>query len=327
MITRTFYYIQHGTDPYENLALEQHLMEAVPEGGCILYLWQNRHTVVIGKNQNAWKECKVQQLADEGGKLARRLSGGGAVYHDMGNLNFTFLIHKADYSISRQLDVIVKALELLGIHAEKSGRNDLLADGRKFSGNAFYETGDRCYHHGTLMVDVDREQLGKYLQVSAAKLKSKGVASVQARVVNLTELQPDLTIPRLKEALIDAMELVYGHKADVWPETAIDSKQVEAYREQYASDAFRLGRNIPFTWELNHRFPWGEIQLQCEANGGKIQQLEVYSDAMDASLAESLKVALKGCAFGSKAMAERLAPLAAQQEIADLAAYLLEQNI
>ena len=327
MISRTFYYIQHGTDPYENLALEQHLMEAVPEGGCILYLWQNRHTVVIGKNQNAWKECKVQQLADEGGKLARRLSGGGAVYHDMGNLNFTFLVHKADYSISRQLDVIVKALELLGIHAEKSGRNDLLADGRKFSGNAFYETGDRCYHHGTLMVDVDREQLGKYLQVSAAKLKSKGVASVQARVVNLTELQPDLTIPRLKEALIDAMELVYGHKADVWPETAIDSKQVEAYREQYASDTFRLGRNIPFTWELNHRFSWGDIQLQCEANGGKIQQLEVYSDAMDASLAESLKVALKGCAFGSKAMAERLAPLEEQQEIADLAAYLLEQNI
>ena len=269
----------------------------------------------------------MQQLADEGGKLARRLSGGGAVYHDMGNLNFTFLVHKADYSISRQLDVIVKALELLGIHAEKSGRNDLLADGRKFSGNAFNETGDRCYHHGTLMVDVDREQLGKYLQVSAAKLKSKGVASVQARVVNLTELQPDLTIPRLKEALIDAMELVYGHKADVWPETAIDSKQVEAYREQYASDAFRLGRNIPFTWELNHRFSWGEIQLQCEANGGKIQQLEVYSDAMDASLAESLKVALKGCAFGSKAMAERLAPLEEQQEIADLAAYLLEQNI
>ena len=150
---------------------------------------------------------------------------------------------------------------------------------------------------------------------------------MQARVVNLTELQPDLTIPRLKEALIDAMELVYGHKADVWPEAAIDSKQVEAYRERYASDTFRLGRNIPFTWELNHRFSWGDIQLQCEANGGKIQQLEVYSDAMDASLAESLKAVLKGCAFGSKAMAERLAPLAEQQEIADLAAYLLEQNI
>ena len=217
MIHQTFYYLQDGTDPFENLALEQHLMETVPDGGCILYLWQNRHTVVIGKNQNAWKECRVQQLADDGGRLARRLSGGGAVYHDLGNLNFTFLIHKADYDISRQLDVILKALELLGIQAEKSGRNDLHADGRKFSGNAFYETGDRCYHHGTLMVQVDREQLGKYLQVSASKLKSKGVASVQARVVNLTELKPGLTISQLKQALIDAMGLVYGAKATVWP--------------------------------------------------------------------------------------------------------------
>ncbi len=327
MITRTFYYIQHGTDPYENLALEQHFMETVPEDGCMLYLWQNRHTVVIGKNQNAWKECKVQELADDGGLLARRLSGGGAVYHDLGNLNFTFLVHKKNYSISRQLDVIVKALELLGIHAEKSGRNDLLANGRKFSGNAFYETGDRCYHHGTLMVHVNREQLGRYLQVSAAKLKSKGVASVQARVVNLMELKPDITMEMLKQALIDAMEIVYGSKAVLWPKHAVDIRQVETYREFYASDEFRLGRRIPFTWEMEHRFSWGEIQIQCEANEGRIRQVAVFSDAMDVTLAEELKTALTGCAFGSRAMAERLSPLIGRQEIADISAYLLEENI
>lgn len=327
MITRTFYYIQQGTDPYENLALEQHLMETVPEDGCILYLWQNRNTVVIGKNQNAWKECKVKQLADDGGVLARRLSGGGAVYHDMGNLNFTFLIHKKNYSISRQLDVIVKALELLGIPAEKSGRNDILADGRKFSGNAFYETGDRCYHHGTLMVNVDREQLGKYLQVSAAKLKSKGVASVQARVVNLRELKPDLTLDMLKQALINAMEMVYGSKAERWPQESVDAVRIEEYRIFYASDEFRFGRPIPFTWEMEHRFFWGEIQLQCEANEGKIQQVEIYSDAMDAALADELKTALTGCAFGSKAMAERLSYLTPRQEIVDLRQHLLQLNL
>ena len=327
MISRTFYYVQQGTDPYKNLALEQHLLETVPEGGCILYLWQNRHTVVIGKNQNAWKECKVQQLADDGGTLARRLSGGGAVYHDLGNLNFTFLIHKADYNISRQLEVIVKALELLGIHAEKSGRNDLLASGRKFSGNAFYEAGDRCYHHGTLMVNVDRENLGKYLQVSAAKLKSKGVASVQARVINLTELKADLTLDMLKKALIDAMELVYGYKAESWPEESMDAEKVEIYRDFYASDEFRLNRKIPFTWELEHRFHWGEIQLQCEANEGKIRQIEIYSDAMDAGLVEEIKTALTGSAFSSKAMAECLSYLKPRQEIVDLRACLLQMNI
>lgn len=327
MIDQTYYYIQEGYDTFQNLATEQHLMETVPDNSCILYLWQNRHTVVIGKNQNCWKECKLQQLADDGGLMARRLSGGGAVYHDLGNLNFTFLIHKADYHVSRQLDVILKALELLGIAAEKSGRNDLLADGRKFSGNAFYEKGDRCYHHGTLMVQVDREKLGKYLQVSASKLKSKGVSSVQARVVNLTELKPELTIEQLKQALIDAMELVYGHKARLWPQENLDIQQVETYRQHYASDAFRLGRRIPFSWEMTHRFAWGEIQLQCEANEGKLRQVQIYSDAMDAGLIEQMALQLQGCAFGSKAMAERLMQMENRQEITDLCEYLLELNM
>ena len=148
MITRTYYYTEESTDPFYNLAIEQHLLDIVPKGSCILYLWQNKHTVVIGKNQNCWKECKMQELADDGGRMVRRLSGGGAVYHDLGNLNFTCVTHKEDYDVARQLDVILTALHALGIHAEKSGRNDLHVDGRKFSGNAFYDNGSRCFHHG-----------------------------------------------------------------------------------------------------------------------------------------------------------------------------------
>ena len=139
MITKIFIYNAQGSDPHENLAVEKVLMDAMQPGEAMLYLWQNLNTVVIGKNQNAWLECRTSLLEEEGGKLARRLSGGGAVFHDLGNLNFTFLMCAEDYDLDKQVAVIQKACAFAGIHAEKSGRNDLLADGRKFSGNAFYQ--------------------------------------------------------------------------------------------------------------------------------------------------------------------------------------------
>ena len=151
------------TEPYYNLAIEQHLLEIVSEGNCVLYLWQNENTVVIGRNQNAWKECRTTLLEEEGGRLARRLSGG-AVFHDRGNLNFTFLLPTAEYDLERQIEVIRRACAALGVPVEKSGRNDLLADGRKFSGNAFYHHEGHSYHHGTMLVDVNMEKLRRYLQ-------------------------------------------------------------------------------------------------------------------------------------------------------------------
>ena len=149
MIRRIQIFSTDCTNPHRNLAVEQYLLETVPEETCILYLWQNRRTVVIGRNQSPWKECRTAALEADGGFLARRLSGGGAVFHDLGNLNFTFLVNKADYDLPRQLGVIVEACRLLGIPAECSGRNDVLSNGRKFSGNAFYEHGGKSYHHST----------------------------------------------------------------------------------------------------------------------------------------------------------------------------------
>lgn len=327
MIQQTYYYIQQGTEPLQNLALERYLLETVPAHSCLLYLWQNQRTVVIGRNQNCWQECKLQQLADDGGVMVRRLSGGGAVYHDLGNLNFTFLVGKEDYDVARQLEVILQALRQLGIEAEKSGRNDLLADGRKFSGNAFYETGQHCYHHGTLMVQVDRQLLGNYLQVSAAKLASKGVASVQSRVVNLAELRPGLTVSQLAQALVEAMQTVYGRPAQSYPEQWLDERQIAAYRAEFASDAWRFGQRQPFTWETAHRFDWGSFQLQCAASYGKIEQAVIYSDAMDGDLIQRMAKQLQGCAFGSRAMAERLQQLGQRREVADVCQYMASLNI
>ena len=209
MIERLLVCRAGGTDPYENLALEEALLDRVRPGELILYLWQNERTVVIGRNQNPWKECRTALLAEEGGRLARRLSGGGAVFHDLGNLNFTFLMAAEDWDLPRQLTVLERACQSLGIPAQRSGRNDLLADGRKFSGNAFYKHNGKAYHHGTLMVDVDLEKVQRYLSPSKAKLAAKGVDSVRSRVVNLREFVPDLTIPQLADALIAALAEVY----------------------------------------------------------------------------------------------------------------------
>ncbi len=210
MIQRLLLCRSRSFDPYENLALEEALLSRVGKGELILYLWQNERTVVIGKNQNPWKECRTALLAEEGGHLARRLSGGGAVFHDLGNLNFTFVMPGEEYDLPRQLTVLERACRSLGIPAERSGRNDLLADGRKFSGNAFYKHNGKAYHHGTLMVDVDMEMVQRYLSPSKAKLAAKGVDSVRSRVVNLREFVPDLTIPRLADALIAALAEVYA---------------------------------------------------------------------------------------------------------------------
>ena len=197
-------------DPWYNLALEEHLLRTIGPDQVVLYLWQNQGTVVIGRNQNAWKQCRCRELEADGKKLARRLSGGGAVYHDLGNLNFTFIMERRNYNLERQLGVILKAVGKQGIEAEFSGRNDIVVQGRKFSGNAFYFEELSAYHHGTILVDVDFEDMTRYLQVSQAKMRSKAIESVQARVVNLKSLNPDISIETMAAALAEAFVEVYG---------------------------------------------------------------------------------------------------------------------
>ncbi len=328
MIHRCRYVITSQTDPYQNLALEEHLLSTVAPGEIILYLWQNRHTVVIGRNQNAWKEVRVPDLKKDFGHLVRRLSGGGAVYHDLGNLNFTFLVGQDDYDVARQTEVILQAVRSFNIQAERTGRNDITVDGRKFSGNAFYKSGGNAYHHGTLLVSVDMDNLARYLNVPQQKLESKGVASVRARVVNLAELCPSLTMDALKEALVKALGDVYGAQPQVLPPERINEATVAAGREKFAAWDWIFGRPIPFTWEGEARFPWGGIQLQFSVEAGRVKECAVYSDALDETLIQSLPGLLRGCAFNGLALAQAVAPIKAQSvEIGnDLIAFLTSQN-
>ena len=326
MITDLHIYHGVGFDPYQNLATEKHLMDIVQPGSCILYLWQNQNTVVIGRNQNPWAECRISLLEQEGGRLARRLSGGGAVFHDLGNLNFTFLMNKEDYDLDRQVSVIQTACSLAGIHAEKSGRNDLLADGRKFSGNAFYHNSTHAYHHGTLMVDVDRDKLGRYLSPPKAKLEAKGVASVRSRVVNLKELAPDLTVEKMKKYIADAFCRVYGMQATPISLTETDAEVIDRLHADYSAWDYLFGTPLPLSFQCQAHFPWGNVQIQLDAKDGKITQLKVYSDSMDWSFPHTVEAALTGCWFELAAMEAALkqTPLEAEN-ITDLLGMLSAQ--
>ncbi|ONI41556.1 hypothetical protein AN396_00550 [Candidatus Epulonipiscium fishelsonii] len=300
-------YIQtDNTNPYKNLALEEYLLNNTEYDECILYLWQNERTVVIGFNQNAWKECKVEELKANNGLLARRLSGGGAVFHDLGNLNFTFLIRKDYYDVEKQTEVILRAVNKFGIPAIRTGRNDISVDDKKFSGNAFYNAGDYYYHHGTLLIDVDKLNMAKYLNASAKKLNSKGVNSVRSRVCNLTEYNPNITIENMKQTLIEAFSEVYNGTPVELSSERINQNTIDKLVDKYSDWDFIYGHPIPFEVQWSDKFSWGEIEIVFSFNKGIIQELNVFTDAMEVTISETLKKAWKGVRFIKEDMKKAL---------------------
>ena len=328
MIDTLLCYVAASTDPYYNLALEEYFTDTVKEGQCILYLWQNRHTVVIGRNQNAWRECRTGRLGEDGGTLARRLSGGGAVYHDLGNLNFTFSMPSPEYDLKKQQRVIVEACRLLGVEAEISGRNDILAGGRKFSGNSFYSHGGRSFHNGTLLIEADMAKMSLYLAPSRLKLEAKGVNSVRSRVVNLCELAPGITVGAMVEAMTAAFCSVYCQRVQTLADGSFDRGGIEERRDRFASYEWVYGRNADFPLCLEERFAWGELTLRLDVRQGVCTEAAVYTDAMDTGFARPLEEALCGSRLDTQALCRRVravkecAPYAA-----DICRMLREQNI
>lgn len=299
------YICSDSTNPYNNIALEEYLTFHTGEDECILYLWQNANTVVIGKNQNAYRECKIDKLEEAGGYLARRLSGGGAVYHDLGNLNFTFCVRKKNYNVDKQLQVIVEAVKSFGLNAEKTGRNDIVVDGKKFSGNAFYESGEFAYHHGTIMIDVNAGKLADYLTVSKAKLESKGVQSVRSRVVNLSALSDAITVETMKRALVEAFAKVYEGNVNAYQPDEEAKEEINERKEFFGSKEWLLGNQKNFVAQMETRFSWGEMQLQVETEAGIISGVTIFSDALEDTLPEQINVVLKGCPYEKEALLKR----------------------
>jgi len=281
-------------NPWENLAVEKYLSGLVRKGDIILYLWQNEHTVVIGKNQNALRECRVQELEKDGGFLARRTTGGGAVYHDLGNLNFTFLASPEVYDLTKQLLVIEKACKKFGIKTHFSGRNDIVTEaGYKFSGNAFSFTSKCKIQHGTIMIDVDIEKLSRYLTPSVEKMESKGVKSVRSRVCSLKSLKPELTVERMRNALAEVFNEVYGDY-HLLSSNVLNYEEVKQTYNLYSSWEWRYGKSPACEIEHIKRFSWGCAEVHMRLEHMKISEMKIFSDTLDVEFPQKMEQYLLG---------------------------------
>lgn len=235
-------------DGWLNLARDGYFLENNKKGDVILYFYVNKNAVIIGRNQNAWKECSIANMDADGVQLVRRHSGGGAVFHDNGNLNFSFITDEKHYDLNRQMRVILNAVSKLGLKAELSGRNDITVDGKKFSGNAFSLAKGNRSHHGTILVNADLTKLSNYLCVSKEKMRSKGIDSVRARVCNLCELSSGLTVEAMRRLVIESFIEEYGAASEyVFDGTAL--AEVEERRERLASWEWRFGKTPQFDFE------------------------------------------------------------------------------
>lgn len=317
------YYMHPSESPFETLAAEEALLES-QRGGIFLLLYRHQPSVIIGRTQNAWAECRTDLLTAEGIPLARRISGGGAVYHDSQNVNFSFIASPDIYDVERQLKVILRAVRSLGIRAEFSGRNDILAEGRKFSGNAFCVRREGAFHHGTLLVDTDGEKMTRYLSVSPDKIAAKGVVSVRSRVVNLKELSPGLTADQVISALLASFAAEYG-EAEPWePEEAVSARAAKLAVRNRSWD-WIYGSAPPFDVTAATRFAWGSLEFRFELRRGRVAAAQVFSDAMDPELILCLPDLLQGQPFESAALSAALSPLAGSAQVRDVQQFLLDQ--
>ena len=282
-------------NPYINLAVESNLLDNFLPNTVSLFLWRNKQTVVIGTNQNPYSECDVNSLLDEGGHLARRRTGGGAVYHDLGNLNFSFIADKNIYDVNRQMQVIQKALLNFNLETEVSGRNDITYQGRKFSGNAFAKTKFQGLHHGTILIKTDSERLQRYLKVKPAKLHKHGVKSVASRVINLSEVA-DITSENIIPHLIKAFEDIYQNTATIIDFNDLCNEDAIKLSQSISSEEYLFGKWKEFHTKKSASFDWGniDIDLDIDEDKGIIKDINIASDSLEPASINAAMELLKG---------------------------------
>lgn len=289
------YIYNRSTDPYFNMAAEEYIVHAFQDD--VFMLWQNSPAIVVGRNQNTLSEINYDYVREHNIAVVRRLSGGGAVFHDLGNLNFTFVQQRREHfsDFSHFTMPIIEVLAEMGIKAENSGRNDLTIDGRKFSGNAQCVIGDRMIHHGTLMLNITLNHLADALKVKPGKIKSKGIQSVRSRVTNINEhLKSPITIDEFIDKISAHIRCAYP---DITP-YEFSEKDKEAIQkladEKYRTWEWVYGYSPKYNFYKEYRYAAGGIETHLKVEHGIIIQAKFFGDFFGEHPIEELEQLLIG---------------------------------
>ena len=291
-------YLQNSSlDPHFNMAFDEFCLEQLKADEPVFYLWQNRPSVIIGLNQSAYAEVNLPYLREKGIELARRVTGGGAVYHDLQNLNYTITGRICDLETDypAYVETMARALRALGVPAEVSGRNDILVEGRKCSGYAKRMSKDRLMIHGTLMYDVDIDTLTQVLAAPGSKLSAAGISSVRSRVANLKAYLPQFEDIHAFQAALQA--LLAGDDEEI--------QLTEAQLEQIEADAaakFRTwewiyGHSPAAAFRVGKKFACGRVEASFSLKAGCIDGLRFSGDFLGNLPPDRIAAALQGCRF------------------------------
>ena len=328
--------ISDSYDPWFNLAVEECIFRQMPATQRVLFLWRNADTVVIGRAQNPWKECNTRRMEEDNVRLARRSSGGGAVFHDLGNTCFTFMAGKPEYDKSVSTAIVVNALNSLGINATASGRNDLEVatpeGARKVSGSAYKETMDRGFHHGTLLLNADLSRLANYLNPDEKKLQAKGITSVRGRVANLSDILPGLTHEQICDAMRESFFDYYGERVEAEHISPDALPDLPGFAETFARQSsweWNFGQAPAFSHLLDQRFTWGGVELHFDVEKGHITRTQIFTDSLNPAPLEALAARLQGCLYRSDMLQQQCETLIAdfpeqEMELRELSAWIAQ---
>ncbi|MFH0068365.1 lipoate--protein ligase [Peribacillus sp. NPDC056705] len=298
------------TDPRINLAIEEYALKHLNIDETYLLFYINRPSIIIGRNQNTIEEINADYVDGNGITVVRRLSGGGAVYHDMGNLNFSFITRDdgdSFHNFKKFTQPVVETLEKLGIHAELSGRNDILAEGKKISGNAMFSTKGRMFSHGTLLFQSEMDHIVSALKVKKDKIESKGIKSIRSRVGNIADfLKEPMSVEEFRTFLLQNIFKDSG-KVTEYVLTEKDWEKIHKISEErYQNWEWNYGKSPKFNLQNSHRFPVGSVDIRLEVNRGIIENCKIYGDFFGVGEVADIEQKLTGTRYEKEAISRVL---------------------